>query len=189
MSEEMEIPSSPDWLALDDAALLAQCDSHVYKSSGPGGQHRNKVSSAVRLRHRPTGITVHGDDSRSQHENRALALKRLRMEIALHIRRPLPGGIAAAELPPLVRQCIFSPRGKGAQPGVSRFEVGRKDERFWPVSQFLLDLLEAHQGRLAEAADCLGITTSNLIAHIKKDRHLFGAAQELRKRHGHGTIK
>ena len=57
----------PDYLSLDDAALLAQCDLHTYRSSGPGGQHRNKVSSAVRLRHRATGITAHGDDSRSQH--------------------------------------------------------------------------------------------------------------------------
>lgn len=76
-----------DYLSLDDAALLVQCAVHVYKSSGPGGQHRNKVSSAVRLRHNPTGITTHGDQSRSQHDNKRLALQRLRMNIACAPRR------------------------------------------------------------------------------------------------------
>ena len=64
MSDTDTAPERVDWLALDDAALLADCDVHIYKASGPGGQHRNKVSSAVRLRHRPTATTAHGDPAR-----------------------------------------------------------------------------------------------------------------------------
>jgi hypothetical protein len=75
----------PD-LLMSDQDLLGQCDVHTYRASGPGGQHRNKVSSAVRLRHRPTGITAHGDDSRSQHDNRRLALRRLRLNFACQLR-------------------------------------------------------------------------------------------------------
>lgn len=47
------------------------------RSSGPGGQHVNKVSTAVTLKHRPTGVSVTVQDSRSQARNRALALERL----------------------------------------------------------------------------------------------------------------
>jgi protein subunit release factor B len=52
------------------------------RSSGPGGQHVNKVSTSVTLRHRPTGISVTVQDSRSQAANRRIARERLAAAIA-----------------------------------------------------------------------------------------------------------
>src|SRR4030095_7754392 len=78
-----------DHLLASDDALVAQCDVDRYRASGPGGQHRNKTESAVRLRHRATGVTAIGEDSRSQGENRLHAVRRLRAAIALEVREPV----------------------------------------------------------------------------------------------------
>ena len=61
-----------------------------YKSSGPGGQHRNVTESAVRVRHVSTGIVVVCAASRSQHRNKQLALEELERRIALRNRRRRP---------------------------------------------------------------------------------------------------
>jgi hypothetical protein len=166
------------YLAMEDAALLAQCEVHTYKSSGPGGQHRNKVSSAVRLVHGPTRVSAHGDDSRSQHDNKRLALQRLRMNLAMHLRETID---CAAPPPAFVQECMFQPRGRAAD-APRRLEIGAKDFRFWRVAAWLLDVLEACSGRVGDAAAVVGITTGNFSDLLTSERHLLAAAQEIRKR-------
>ena len=53
-----------------------------YKSSGPGGQHKNKRETAVRIKHLPTGLTVIASNRRSQAQNKKIALERLEKKIA-----------------------------------------------------------------------------------------------------------
>ncbi len=75
-------------LALPETALLAECEETFFVGGGPGGQHRNKTASAVRLVHRPTGTTVTATERRSQAQNRGAAVERLRAALAPMARRP-----------------------------------------------------------------------------------------------------
>lgn len=72
-----------------DDELLAECDVETYRSGGKGGQHVNTTESAVRLRHRPTGVVATSQAERSQHRNKAVALQNLRKKIE-RLTRQLP---------------------------------------------------------------------------------------------------
>ncbi len=71
----------------DPEILKKQVILETYRSRGPGGQRKNKVETAVRLRHLPSGITVVATEHRSQTENRNLAFKRLRDRL-IKLNRP-----------------------------------------------------------------------------------------------------
>lgn len=63
--------------ALDRATLQREVRIDTFRASGPGGQHVQKTSSAVRLTHLPSGVVVIAQDSPSQLRNRTLAFERL----------------------------------------------------------------------------------------------------------------
>lgn len=75
-------------VALPEAALLAECEETFFTAGGPGGQHRNKTESGVRLVHPPTGVVVTATERRSQAQNRGEALVRLRERLAALAHRP-----------------------------------------------------------------------------------------------------
>jgi len=71
-----------------DEDLLRECEVETFRSSGPGGQHVNKTESAVRLKHRVSGIVVTSRQERSQHRNKAICLQMLRKKVAKLNHRP-----------------------------------------------------------------------------------------------------
>ena len=71
-----------------DEDLLRECEIDTFRSSGPGGQHVNKTESAVRLKHLPSGLIVTSREERSQHQNKALCIRKLREKVAQLNHRP-----------------------------------------------------------------------------------------------------
>lgn len=63
-------------------ALEQECEIEFFTAGGPGGQHRNRVATGVRLRHLPTGTIVMATERRSQAANRRVALERLAERLA-----------------------------------------------------------------------------------------------------------
>ena len=61
--------------------LLKECRVDTFRASGKGGQHVNKVESAIRLTHHPTGIIITCQDERSQYRNKEIAVRRLHKKI------------------------------------------------------------------------------------------------------------
>ncbi|MDW3191534.1 MAG: peptide chain release factor H [Cytophagales bacterium] len=56
----------------------------TFRASGPGGQHRNKVETAVRVVHHPSGLAVTASDSKSQHQNKKAAIAKMKMALEQH---------------------------------------------------------------------------------------------------------
>jgi hypothetical protein len=179
----MNIPRRAVWTDLSDAQLLSQCEVDTYRASGPGGQKRNKTSSAVRLRHPPSGLLVIAEESRSQHENRARALRRMRQALYLKVRDELP----PETLTPanLAARPDYGP----ARDGEGRLHLGRKDPRYWPAVGVVLDVLQAVAARVSEAAEALGTSTGNLIDFLHSDDKVWEQANQMRTRFGHKPLR
>lgn len=168
---------------LTDPQLLDQCAVDTYRASGPGGQKRNKTSSAVRIRHLPSGLIVIAEESRSQHENRARALRRLRQALFLQIRDELPAEVIASgsvgQLDGYRDACTCG----------GRLDLGRKDSRFWPAVGVVLDVLWAVEARVSDAAAALGISTGNLIDFLGTDPKVWQQANIFRARFGQKPLR
>jgi len=169
------------WTDLTDAQLLAQCEVDTYRASGPGGQKRNKTSSAVRLRHPPSDLLVIAEESRSQHENKAQALRRLRQAFFLKIREPLDAD----------RLAKISQREEltQAKTNAGRLDVGRRDPRYWPAVGVVLDVLQSSEARVADAAHFLEISTGNLIDFLQTEPKVWEQTNQMRVRFGRKKLQ
>ena len=77
-------PPHPATLEVD--VLTNQCRMSQFKRGGPGGQHRNKTQTAIRWLHEPTGVEGQSNEFREQVRNRSVALRRLRIQLAIDLR-------------------------------------------------------------------------------------------------------
>ena len=145
-------------LTADDDVLFRDCESIMQKGTGNGGQKINKTSSAVRLRHRPTGIAVSANEERSQSRNRHIALRKLRYEIALRVR------VDAFHGP-------FSPLPSPSPSNHTRLIL-------WTAALF--DRLNAADYDLAKTAATCGASASQLERVMRKYPHVWREYSEVR---------
>lgn len=163
--------------ALEEDDLLKQCTIAFGRVSGPGGQHRNKVESAVTITHTPTGMEGFAAERRKQYENRRVATKRLRLKLAANVRVPVhPQEHRPSEL--------WQRRRQGEKMSVS------PDNKDYPaLLAEAMDVVVARRFDVAGAAGVLGITMSQLAKLIRNERHAFAFVNEGRTDRGLPALK
>jgi len=162
-------------LTQPDDRLLAACSVETHRSSGPGGRKRDTTDSAVRLTHRPTGVSVVASESRSQHANRRRALERLRRAIAFEVRRDPPPQVGEA-----FRRTAADPRWP---------RVGRKSTDYFVAAAEVLDRLAERKGRVSEVAGAVGVSTASLVKFLSLDDDLWQAAGRIRAEAGQKPLR
>jgi hypothetical protein len=154
--------------------LLAACDVRRLRRGGPGGQHRNKVETAVVVTHRPSGLVAEANERRSQAENQAQAVRRLRIRLAIEVR----SSPAAAEPSPLWRGRVAA----------GRLSINPDHDDFPALLAEALDAVAAAEYDVAAAAERLEITASQLTRFLKHEPQAWTRFNNHRREHGLRTL-
>jgi hypothetical protein len=154
---------------LPEAELLADCDVKHLRRGGPGGQHRNKVETAVVIIYRPTGTRAEANERRSQAENYRHAVFRLRLRLAVSVRTDPP-----AEPSDLWRSRVRA----------GRILVNPSHADFPAVLAEALDKLAACDYDIRSAASGLAISSTQLSKFIRLEAAAWQRVNEARRSRG-----
>lgn len=147
---------APHPAALPIDVLMRDVEFRTTRGPGPGGQHRNKSDTMVRLTHRPTGVQAQGGERRSQDLNRVEAIQRLRVQLALRHREPVPL--------PALPSALWHSRLRG-----SKFAVSADHDDFPALLAEALDLLAALDDDVPATARTLALTTSQFVKFLARE--------------------
>jgi len=161
---------------LDEDELLAQCTLARGRSSGPGGQHRNKVQTQVTLTHKPTDISARAGERRSGAENKRVALKRLRLNLAIEYRCPVSDGDTPSAL--------WKSRVKDG-----RIVVSESHRDLSTMLAEALDMLSACGFDHRVASTRLQCTPSQFVKLLKKHQPALIRANADRKAHDLASLR
>jgi len=168
------MPPAPHPAALAPDTLRAACETTRRRSGGPGGQHRNKVETAVRLTHRATGVTAEASERRSQAENLKVAVFRLRVNLALGVRVPAGDGPSA----------LWASRSRGG-----RLAINPGHDDFPTLLAEALDVLADAAFDVPAAGDRLGVSASQLVKLLRHEPRALAQVNAAREAAGMGKLR
>jgi len=155
--------------------LKKACSITRTRRGGPGGQHRNKVETAIVITHVATGISGQAGEQRSQHANLTAAIDRLKINLAIGVRSdPFP--TTPSEL--------WTSRVENR-----RIAVSLRHADYPLILTAALDAVAMNEHDIVAAAAFLGISTSQLIKFFKSNPQVFDHVQRTRKANDLGLLK
>ncbi len=157
-------------------SLLEECSVKRTRGSGPGGQHRNKVETAIVITHEPTGVVGQASEKRSQNRNKEAAIIRLRVNLAIGVRTQCDADQPLSDL--------WKSRVKSKRIQVN---VGHAD--FPALLSEALDRLELFELDLGNTAKSLGVSSSQLVKFLKLESAAFEYVNRERERTGLHRLK
>jgi len=150
----------PARLSTDE--LLASCVVRAQRRGGPGGQHRNKVETAIVIEHTLTGLRAEASERRSQADNRRMAIQRLRLTLAVEHR----------EFREAADQEPASPLWRSRVAG-TKINVSTEHDDFPAILAELLDGLQVLMFDLSEASKHFTVTSSQLVSLLRSHPPAF----------------
>ncbi|WP_145081148.1 peptide chain release factor family protein [Poriferisphaera corsica] len=171
---------SPHPATLPSEELLKSCTIERTRASGPGGQHRNKVETAIRITHKPSHINAQASERRSQAENQKMALFRLRINLAIDHRT----AVSVDHLADYTPSTLWQSRCKS-----KRIACNPKHADFPALLAESLDILHAADFNPAAAATILNLSTSQLIKFIKDAPRAFESINRRRQQAGQHPLR
>jgi hypothetical protein len=177
--------AAPHPACLDEDALMRACTMLQTRRGGPGGQHRNKTSTTIVVTHKPTGVVAEASERRSQVDNRRVAIRRLREELAIRVRTDPNAKVAEVaitdddEIEPIdwpAMMNAYRQQHGGAKLRMSEANVHRPS-----VLAVLLDDLVAEAGSTQPVAKQWNTSTSQLVRFLKEFPTALEMVNQLRK--------
>lgn len=168
---------APHPATIDPDEFLKRCRLETGRVGGPGGQHRNRVDTAVWLVHEPTGLDASGTERRSQIQNRARALFRLRLKVAVRCR-------TVTSRDRHEPSALWKRRRQG-----EKMPVNPEHDDYPALLAEAMDVVVARRYDVAGAAGVLGITMSQLTRLIRHEKHAFAAINEGRAKVGLAKLR
>jgi hypothetical protein len=154
--------------------LLTDCEFRRTRRSGPGGQHRNKVETAVVIEHLSTSIRAEANERRSQEQNRQVAVQRLRVKLAVEVRTPVESS------PSL----LWQSRTVGG-----KLAVNIEHDDFPALLAEALNAVGMVDFDVAAAASLLGVSSSQLVRFLKVEPTALAAVNRERQTQGFSAYR